>query len=112
VEANLTYINPRPPHITYIKTNQPQQVGDRFEALPPPPQIAQPSINHPTQLPQPKNDPNPDSQINPHTPLPTIGMILPIAGGSSIEFQTKKQKKYHLRLVNNVAVQGPILCTN
>ena len=39
--------------------------------------------------------------------LPTIGIILPIAGGSSMEFQTKKQKKDHLRLVNNVAVQGP-----
>ena len=38
--------------------------------------------------------------------LPTIGMILPIAGGSSMEFQTKKQKKDHLRLVNNIAVQG------
>jgi hypothetical protein len=28
-------------------------------------------------------------------------MILSIAGGSSMEFQTKKQKKDHLRLVNN-----------
>jgi hypothetical protein len=34
-------------------------------------------------------------------------MILPIAGGSSMEFQTKKQKKNHLCLVNNIAVQGP-----
>jgi hypothetical protein len=39
-------------------------------------------------------------------------MILPIAGGSSMEFQTKKQKKDHLRLVNNVAVQGPVRCTD
>jgi surfactin synthase thioesterase subunit len=35
-------------------------------------------------------------------------MILPIAGGSSMEFQTKKRKKDHLRLVNNIAVQGPV----
>jgi hypothetical protein len=29
-----------------------------------------------------------------HTqPLPTIGMILPIAGGSSMEFQTKNRRK-------------------
>jgi hypothetical protein len=39
-------------------------------------------------------------------------MILPIAGGSSMEFQTKRQNKDHLRLVNNVAVQGPIRYTN
>jgi hypothetical protein len=37
-------------------------------------------------------------------------MILPIARGSSMEFLTKQQKKDHLRLVNNVAVQGPIRC--
>jgi hypothetical protein len=39
-------------------------------------------------------------------------MILPIAGGSYMEFQTKKQKKDHLRLVNNVVVQGPVRCTD
>jgi hypothetical protein len=39
-------------------------------------------------------------------------MILPIAGGSSMEFLTKRQKKDHLRMVNNVAVQGPIRCTD
>jgi hypothetical protein len=62
------------------------------------------------QLPPPKNEPNPENQINPHTPLPTIGMILPIARGSSMEFQTKKQKKDHLRLVNNIAMQGSVHC--
>jgi hypothetical protein len=64
----------------------------------------------PTQLAEPKNEPNLENQLNPHTPLPTIGMILPIAGGSSMEFQTKKQKKDHLRLVNNIAVQGLVRC--
>jgi hypothetical protein len=39
-------------------------------------------------------------------------MILPIAGGSAMEFQTKKQKKDHLRLVNNIAVQGSVRCTD
>jgi hypothetical protein len=58
----------------------------------------------PPQLAAPKNEPNLENQLNPHTTLPTIGMILPIARGSSIEFQTKKQKKDHLRLVNNIAV--------
>jgi hypothetical protein len=37
-------------------------------------------------------------------------MILPIAEGSSMEFQTKKQKKDHLRPINNIAVQGPVHC--
>jgi hypothetical protein len=39
-------------------------------------------------------------------------MILPIAGGSSMEFQTKRQKKDQLRMVNNVVVQNPIRCTD
>jgi anti-sigma regulatory factor (Ser/Thr protein kinase) len=52
----------------------------------------------------PKNESNSENQLNPHTPLPTIGLILPIAGGSSMEFETKKQKKGHLRLVNIIAV--------
>jgi hypothetical protein len=39
-------------------------------------------------------------------------MILPIAGGSVMEFQTKKQKKDHLRLVNNIAVHGSVRCTD
>ena len=29
-----------------------------------------------------------------------------------MEFQTKKQMKDHLRLVNNIAVQGPVRCTD
>jgi regulation of enolase protein 1 (concanavalin A-like superfamily) len=29
-----------------------------------------------------------------------------------MEFQTKKQKKDHLRLVNNIAMQGPVRCTD
>ena len=112
-EASLTYINPKSPHITYLETNPPAQNQIRFEPpsqqhhmqqLPPPPPHNQP--------PAPKNEPNPENQVNPHGPLPTIGMILPIAGGSSMEFQTKKQKKDHLRLINNVAVQGPAKYTD
>jgi len=38
-------MNPRPPQITYIETNQPHQPVSRFETLPPPP-------NPPPQLPQ------------------------------------------------------------
>ena len=56
-----------------------------------------------TQLATPKNEPNPENQHNPHTPLSTVSMIFPIAGGSSMEFQTMKQKKDHLRLVYNIA---------
>ena len=112
-EASLTYINPKTPHITYLETNQPPQNQSRFEyppqqqqmqQLPPPPPHNQP--------PTPKNESNLENQVNPHGALPTIGMILPIAGGSSMEFQTKKQKKNHLRLVNNVAVQGPAKYTD
>lgn len=38
LEASLTYINPRPSHITFIEMNQPPQVHNRqLEALSPPP---------------------------------------------------------------------------
>ena len=76
----------------------------QLETLPPP--------SPPPQLAVPKNESNPENQLNPHTPLLTISMILPIARGSSMEFQTKKQKKDHLWLVNNIAVQGPVWCTD
>jgi hypothetical protein len=39
-------------------------------------------------------------------------MIQPIAEGPAMEFQTKKQKKDHLRLVNNIVVQGPVRHTD
>jgi hypothetical protein len=29
-----------------------------------------------------------------------------------MEFQTKKQKNDHLRLINNIAIQGPVRCTD
>jgi hypothetical protein len=77
-EANLTYINPRPPQITFIETNQPSQVHNR--------QLESPPLPPSPQLTATKNEPNPENQLNPHTPLPTIGMILPIAEGSSMEF--------------------------
>jgi len=103
-EANLTYINSRPPHITFIETNQPSQMHNRqLEVLPPPPMTQRATL---------KNEPNLENQLNPHMHLPTIGMILPIARGSSMELQTKKQNKDHLRLVNNIAVQGPVRYTN
>jgi hypothetical protein len=105
-EANLTYINPRPSHITYIETSRPQQPANGFDPPPPPPHPTLPPPPYQVQLPPPKNKPNLENQINLHTTLPTIGMILLIAGGSTMEFQTKKQKKDHLRLVNNIAVQG------
>ena len=39
-------------------------------------------------------------------------MILPIAGGFSMGFQTQKQKKDHLKLINNIAIQGLVRCTD
>ena len=86
-EVAPTYVPPRPLQITYIETMQPHQQMSRLEALPPPPnQLQLLQTSQP-----PKLEPHPNNQIGPHTPLPTIGMILPIAGGSSMEFQTKKQ---------------------
>jgi hypothetical protein len=107
-EENLTYINPKPPHITYIKTSHPHQPANGFEPSPLPQHPPLPPPPHQVLHPPPKNEPNPENQINSYAPLPTISMILPIAGGSAMEFQTKKQKKDHLGLVNNIAVQGSV----
>lgn len=55
-EANLAFINPRPPHITLIGTSRPNQNQPRQIEAPPPP---------PAQMPQPKNKPNQENQVNP-----------------------------------------------
>ena len=61
-KANLTYINPRPPHITFIETTQPSLVhNSQLEALPPTPPI-QPAT--------PKNEPNLENQLNLTHPYP------------------------------------------
>ena len=39
--------------------------------------------------------------------LPSFGMIMPISGGSTLEFENKRQRRDYFRQVNSILVDGP-----
>jgi hypothetical protein len=41
-------------------------------------------------------------------PLPSVGTIMPISGGSALEFETKKERKHYFREVQNICVEGRV----
>jgi hypothetical protein len=41
-------------------------------------------------------------------PLPSIGTILPISGGSALEFDSKKDMKHYFHEVRNICVEGRV----
>jgi hypothetical protein len=41
-------------------------------------------------------------------PLPYVGTIMPISGGSALEFETKKEQKHYFREVRNICVEGRV----
>jgi hypothetical protein len=41
-------------------------------------------------------------------PLPSIGTIMPISGGSALEFETKKERKHYFREARNICVEGRV----
>jgi hypothetical protein len=40
--------------------------------------------------------------------LPSVGTILPISGGSALEFDYKKDSKHYFREVDNICVEGRV----
>jgi hypothetical protein len=38
-------------------------------------------------------------------PLPSVRTIMPISGGSVLEFETKKERKHYFREVRNICVE-------
>jgi hypothetical protein len=70
---------------------------------PPPPHPQQPKIHHPNHPQAPKREDFADQ--------PYHGVIHMITGGSSIDFDTKRQKRDHYRSINHVAVTGPVVQT-
>jgi hypothetical protein len=69
----------------------------------PPPHPQQPNIHHPNHPQAPKQEDFADQ--------PYRGVIHMITGGSSIDFDTKRQKRDHYRSINHVAVTGPVVQT-
>jgi hypothetical protein len=59
--------------------------------------------------PPPDNSSRPESSSRPQNPkaLPSFGTIMPITGGSAMEFETKKQRNNYFRSVNTIINDGP-----
>jgi hypothetical protein len=59
--------------------------------------------------PPPDNSSRPEPSSRNHNPkaLPPLGTIMPITGGSSMEFDTKKQRNNYFRSVNTIINDGP-----
>src|SRR6185312_11076584 len=76
--------------------------------LPPPPsqQQAQEELPPPPPGQPPKQEPQ-SSQTPQTTTLSSFGMIMRISGGSTLEFQNKRQRKDYFRQVNSILVDGP-----
>jgi hypothetical protein len=41
-------------------------------------------------------------------PFPSVGTIMPISGGSALEFETKKERKHYFCEVRNICVEGRV----
>jgi hypothetical protein len=101
-QAMLTFgYNPYP-----INWQPPQQ---NHPSLPPPPttQATQEELPPPPPGPPLKQE-NQTTQNAQPAALPTFGMIMPISGGSSLEFENKKQRRNYFRQVHSIMVDGPV----
>jgi hypothetical protein len=86
--------------------NHAYQHHQEVQIVPPPlqpPHPHQPNIHHPNHPQAPKQEDFADQ--------PYRGVIHMITGGSSVDFDTKRQKRDHYRSINHVAVTGPIVQT-
>jgi hypothetical protein len=89
-----------------INWQPPQQNQPR---LPPPPtaQATQEELPPPPPGPPLKQENQTNQNAQPAA-LPTFGMIMPISGGSSLEFENKKQRRNYFRQVHSIMVDGPV----
>jgi hypothetical protein len=90
---------PPPPHHAYQHHQEVQIVPPP----PPPPHHQQQNIHHPNHPQAPKQEDFVDQ--------PYRGVIHMITAGSSVDFDTKRQKRDHYRSVNHVVVTGPVMQT-
>jgi hypothetical protein len=88
-----------PPHHAYQHHQEVQIVPP--PPPPPPPHPQQQNIHHHNHPQAPKQEDFADQ--------PYCGVIHMITGGSSVDFDTKRQKRDHYRSINHVAVTGPVM---
>jgi hypothetical protein len=85
--------------------NHAYQHHQEVQVLPPPPPPPPPhqNIHHQNHRQAPKQEDFADQ--------PYRGVIHMITGGSSVDFDTKRQKRDHYRSINHVAITGPVMQT-
>jgi hypothetical protein len=84
--------------------NHAYQHHQEVQIVPPPllpPHPHQPNIHHPNHPQAPKQEDFADQ--------PYRGVIHMITRGSSVDFDTKRQKRDHYRSINHVVVTGPVM---
>jgi hypothetical protein len=87
-----------------IYPNHAYQHHQEVQVVPPPlPPPHQPNLHH-------QNHPQAPKQED-FTDQPYRGVIHMITGGSSVDFDTKRQKRDHYRSVNHVSITGPVVQT-
>jgi hypothetical protein len=103
--------------------DNPRVVAHTYQQPPPPYNHAPHPPHHAYQhhqevqiVPPPTPPPHQQHQNIPHAPKqedfadqPYRGVIHMITGGSSTDFDTKRQKRDHYRSINHVAVTGPVV---
>jgi hypothetical protein len=96
-----TYQQPPPPYIHGPDPHHAYQHHLEVQIVsppPPPPHQQQQNIHHPHA---PKQEDFADQ--------PYRGVIHMITGGSSADFDTKRQKRDHYRSIDHVAITGPVM---
>jgi hypothetical protein len=94
----LTYSQPPPwQSQTFQAQNIERRPIEQHPITPPPPPFKGPSA-----------PPMPAKLEGQNDPLPSVGIIMPISGGSTLEFETKKERKHYFREVWNICVEGRV----
>jgi len=91
---NYNYHNWQPQPNPQTQPSQPStQAQQNLEQLPPPP----------------ANPPKQENQTTNSQPaaLPSFGMIMPISGGSTLDFENKRQRRDYFRQVHCIVSEGP-----
>jgi hypothetical protein len=104
VVAHTYHHHQQQPYNAQHPPNHAYQHRQEVQVLPPPP--------------PPPHHPNPHHHNHPQAPKqedfaeqPYRGVIHMITEGSSVDFETKRQKRDHYRSVNHVALTGPVIQT-